>query len=206
MLHFFYRMSLFPTHTGKARPQGPENAEYELKKAYNCIIELGTVLAAASEKVPAGAYEELISLYRRAFAAHRLGDRLATERWSRTVKHLARALWHEAKISFLASLEGDLPFLGEAFDEYTEPYSVATTRDLIGSAAPLKPAPESHATEGVDEYMRRGRRHLAKLESEQEAHDLLRAELLLAAHEYGRVAECMGLALEAETQPKKIAS
>jgi hypothetical protein len=47
-------------------------------------------------------------------------------------------------------------------------------------------------------YIARARRHLEYLEQPDYLNELLRAERIMAAHEYGRVVECMALATEAD--------
>jgi hypothetical protein len=49
-------------------------------------------------------------------------------------------------------------------------------------------------------YLARAREHLGVLERADYRHELLRTERIKAAHEYGRVLECMALAFEAENR------
>ena len=78
---------------------GPENAEYEIRKALNCVVEAGVTHFWDRRAIPGVNADEVITLYKRAYSAYRKEDRLAAERWARTAKHLSRAFWHEAKIS-----------------------------------------------------------------------------------------------------------
>ena len=57
----------------------------------------------------------------------------------------------------------------------------------------------------MQRFLSRARRHLQALEVPGYDHELLRAERIKAAHEYGRVLECMSLAYEAETAVPKAA-
>jgi hypothetical protein len=59
--------------------------------------------------------------------------------------------------------------------------------------------------EEMRRYLSRGRMHLDKLDLKHERNELLRAERIKAAHEYGRVLECMALGFEAEAQQRKAA-
>ena len=57
--------------------------------------------------------------------------------------------------------------------------------------------------EDMKRYLSRAKKHLKKLENPEYTNELLRAEQIKAAHEYGRVIECMMLAYEAEHQAQK---
>lgn len=175
---------------------GPENAEHELKKAYNHAVEVGTVYSGRS--IP-GVDSSLAFLhYRKAYDAFRAGDRLSAERWARTTKHISRALWHEAKISYLAEHSSVLPYLSDAREEYNLHEYSDTTEDLLTSLAEdLPPGLDSMPRE-MQLFLAKGRAHLSELSSGHLKHELLRAEHIKAAHEYGRVIECMALAIGAE--------
>src|SRR5262249_19181208 len=80
---------------GAAHFHGPENAEYEIRKAYNAAIEESLTYHWDRKPIPGVNPDEVIELYRHAFNCHRNGARLAAERWARSAKHLARAFWHE---------------------------------------------------------------------------------------------------------------
>jgi len=60
--------------------------------------------------------------------------------------------------------------------------------------------------EQMQHYISRARKHLQVLSDSTYGHELLRAERIKAAHEYGRVLECMALAYEAEKSSKKRAA
>jgi hypothetical protein len=185
---------------------GPENAGHELRIAYNCVIECNVTYADGRRSITGVNPDETIAIYKRAFNAFRGNDLLAAERWARSAKHLARAFWHEAKIAYLESHPTALPFLeGARPDEYNLHEHSDTSSDLINSVA-------NHVPNGLDElpsdmrhYLDRARTHLAKLENHDYTHELLRAERIKAAHEYGRVLECMALAYEAEIAHGKAA-
>ncbi|NBU20263.1 hypothetical protein EBS43_02440, partial [bacterium] len=98
---------------------GPDNAEHELRKAYNCIIESGVNYTFTPLQTLEFSPQEAIQTYEQAFQFYRQGKRLTAERWARAAKHLARAFWHEAKIAYLEPRLEDLPYLkGEQDDEY----------------------------------------------------------------------------------------
>ena len=188
------------------RFHGPENAEYELRKAYNCVIESGVTYLRDRKPIAGVNSDEVVAVYRRAFNSYRKGDRLAAERWARTAKHLARALWHEAKIAYLEPRSSELPFLGGATaDEYNLHEHSDTTADLLNSVEDHVPAGMNEMPEEMQHYLARGRKHLGVLEQPNYDHELLRTEHIKAAHEYGRVLECMALAYEAENATKKAA-
>src|SRR3954463_9939119 len=98
---------------------GPQNAEHELRKAYNLIVETGVTYFWDRRAIPGVSADEAVTLYRHAFNSHRRNDRLASERWARAVKHLARAFWSEAKIAYLEPRSTEIPYLeGAAPEEY----------------------------------------------------------------------------------------
>jgi hypothetical protein len=185
---------------------GPENAEHEIKKAYNCAIE--TAVAWSFDRKPVeglnpGRVEEM---YRTSFDALRDGDKLIAERWARTAKHLSRAFWHEAKIAYLEPRATELPFLEKADAEYNLHEYSDTTADLLASVSEDLPPGYTEMPEEMALYISRGKKMLGKLESINPRQELLRAEYIKAAHEYGRVVECLALALEAELLKKKKAA
>jgi len=192
-----------PGETHK-RPHGPENAEYELRKAYNCIVEAGVTHLWNRRPIPDVDPEEVLALYNRAFDAYRKGERLAAERWSRTAKHLARAFWHEAKIAYLEPHEAEIPYLaGGTAEEYNLHEHSDTTADLLDSLSMDVPSGHGQIPAPMLQYLTRARKHLKKLEEKGYKHELLRAERIKAAHEYGRTVECMALAYEADATGKK---
>lgn len=188
---------------------GPDNAEHELRKAYNCVIEAGVTHFWDRRSIPSVQAHEVISMYKYAYTVFRKGDRLAAERWARTAKHLARAFWHEAKIAYLEPRTSELPFLTGALpEEYHLHEHSDTTADLLESVANHTPPGMKEMPEAMRHYLTRGRRHLQSLRDLQEPnnqHELLRAERIKAAHEYGRVLECMALAYEAEADQETAA-
>jgi hypothetical protein len=179
-------------------PHGPDNAEHEIKKAYNCVIETGVTHFWDRKAIPGVNPDEAFTLYKRSFKALRDGDRLTAERWARTAKHLSRAFWHEAKIAYLAPRSAELPFLENAREEYSLHEYSDTTADLLDSVADHIPPGLDEMPPDMTRYLSRGRKHLQWLEDPNLKHELVRAEHIKAAHEYGRVLECMALALEAE--------
>lgn len=191
------------TSGGTPHPHGPDNAEHELKKAYNCVIEASTTHLWNRGPIPEVNPQELLDIYQTAFKAYRKGDRLTAERWARTAKHLARALWHEAKIAYLEQHPNDVPFLeGATAEEYNLHEHSDTTEDLLASVGDHIPTGMSEIPEVMQRHLIRGKSHLAKLKDPAYKHELLRAERIKAAHEYGRVLECMALAFEAQEMKK----
>lgn len=178
---------------------GPENAEHEIKKAYNCVIEAGTTHFWDRRTIPGVNPDEVVTLYKRAYDSYRREDRLAAERWARTAKHLARALWHEAKIAFLEPRAAELPYLeGASAEEYNLHEHSDTTEDLLNSVVNHIPPGLDEMPEIMERYSKRARKHLRSLQQSDYRHELLRAERIKAAHEYARVLECMSLAIEAD--------
>lgn len=186
-------------------PHGPDNAEHELKKAYKSVMEAGTVHFWDRQLPPGVDAYEVVTVYKRAFHAYRQGDRLSAERWARTAKHLARALWHEATLAYVAPRSTELPFLTHAADEYDLRYKSDTTGDLLDSLESHMPDGKTELHDSMRRFLSKGRRHLQELENPPLKHELLRAEHIMAAHEYGRVIECMTLAFEAEGHGSKAA-
>ncbi len=189
---------------------GPENAEHELRKAYNTVIEAGVWYFWDRHATPGVNAHEVFTIYKHAFQNYKNGNLLAAERWARTAKHLSRAFWHEAKIAYLEPRSTELPFLEGATEaEYNLTERLDTTQDLIDSVATHIPHQISQGSNEMPElmvrYLGRARKCLETLRSEDYTHELLRAERIMAAHEYGRVLECMALAYEAEDQTKRVA-
>ncbi|HAR41950.1 MAG TPA: hypothetical protein DCS07_04860 [Bdellovibrionales bacterium] len=191
----------------KNAEHGPENAEHEIRKAYNLVIESGLTFSWDRRPIPWVNPDEVSTLYKIAYQAFRNGERLASERWARTAKHLARAFWHEAKISYLEPRATDLPFLqGASSEEYNLHEHSDTTEDLIESVAGHVPPGMTQMPDQMQRYISRARKHLQVLGQPYYENELLRAERIKAAHEYGRVLECMALAYEAEAARKKKAA
>ena len=182
----------------------PENAEHEIRKAYNTTIETGVTHFWDHRALPGVDPNEVNALYKHAFQCFRKKNLLAAERWARTAKHLARAFWHEAKIAYLEPRSSDLPFLKGASDEdYNLKEHSDTTEDLLNSVANHIPqGKKTEVQEEMERYLSRGRDHLTLPNHPEYTHELLRVERIKAAHEYGRVLECMTLAVEAETVQK----
>jgi hypothetical protein len=185
---------------------GPDNAEHEIRKAYNCVIETGVCHFWDRRAIPGVSPDEVISLYKKAFQSYRKGNRLAAERWARTAKHLSRAFTHEAKIAYLEPRSAELPFLeGAKDDEYGLHVRSDTTADLLNSVSTHIPPGLEEMPEEMRRYLSRGFKHLELQEDPGYKHELLKAERIKAAHEYGRVLECMALAYEADHQHKAAA-
>jgi len=183
---------------------GPENAEHELRKAYNLAIETGVTHFWDHSNLMGAEPHEISAIYKKAYQAHRQGKDLAAERWARTAKHLARAVWHESKIAYLRPRINDLPHLeGATAEEYNLHEHSDTTSDLIDSVTSHAPPGMSQMPEDMRKYAGRARLHLDSLNQPGIKNELLRAETIKAAHEYGRVLECMALAYEAEHQAQK---
>lgn len=184
---------------------GPENAEHELRVAYNCTIDAGTIHFWDRRSIPGVHPDEILTMYKYAFQHNRKGNALACERWARTAKHLARALWHEAKIAYLEPRVAELPFLENASPEELKLFQHSdTASDLLDSVEGHVPPGMTEMPEEMKRYLSRARKHLELLKRPDYTHELLRAERINAAWEYGRVLECMALAYEAE-KPSKAA-
>jgi hypothetical protein len=189
------------------KPHSPENAEFELRKAYNVVVEASIpyfwdrtpLLGVNPEEVPA--------MYKHAYNAYRSDDRLASERWARAAKHLARAFWCEAKIAYLEANLTELPYLEGASAEALHLHEQSdTTADLLNSVQEHVPPGMSEMPVAMTHYLSRARKHLGFLERPEYKHELLRAERIKAAHEYGRVLEIMALAYESEAGHRKSAA
>jgi hypothetical protein len=180
----------------------PENADHELRKAYNAAIDTGMQYFWNQKTIPGVNAEEVFAIYKHAFHCHQKGEKLAAERWARAAKHLSRAFTHEAKITFLEPRIADLPYLkGASAADFELKAHSDTTADLLDSLAQDLPPGFQEMPEDMKRYISRGRKHLEFLDSahpEGDKHELLRAERIKAAHEYGRVVECLALAYESE--------
>ncbi len=187
-------------------PHGPDNAEHELKKAYNCVIEAGVTHFWSRRPIPGVNPYEVVTLYKNAMEAYRENDRLTAERWARCAKHLARATWHEAKISYLEPRPTELPFLGEASEEFHLHEQPNSTADLLNALSNQIPAGMTETPEEIRRYLLLGKRHLTELDNiTSHQNELLKAERIKAAHEYGRTVECLLLVYEATASKKKVA-
>ncbi len=178
---------------------GPENAEHELKKAFNLVVEAGVTHFWDRRPIPGTAPHEVVELYRQAFDACRSGNRLQAERLARATKHLARALWHEAKLAYFEPRAGELPALEEAREEYNLHETAEGSAELLESMTRAVPHGMTEMPGNLKRYLMRGKRHLSALAGSPDAHELVRAERIKAAHEYGRTLECLLLAHEATT-------
>lgn len=190
----------------------PDNAATELKRAYNAVVEAGvTHLWDHALSTPVSA-QRVTELYRRAMEEYRRNtptSRLSAERWARAAKHLAEAIWHEAKISYLKDRISELPYLTDAVSEYhlhqeTEE-GAQSLLNTFESSFPLGPQAVQEldgalSSEELRSCLDRGRGHLRDLNDvSQPRHELLRAERIKAAHQYGRALECVLLALESQS-------
>lgn len=181
----------------------PDNAEIELKRAYNSCIETGVTHEWPRHAIPDVPSDAVFSLYQKAMDYFRKGTpsaRLVAERWARVVKHLALACWHEAKIDYLASRADELPCLPHARAEFHLHAETRETAQALLDSAAQKMKTGRKAPDEPARLLRRGRMHLDHLASTPVENELLHAEHIKAAHEYGRVLEYYLLALEAEDQ------
>ncbi len=183
----------------------PDNAEVELKRAYNSCIETGVTHEWERRPIPGVDSSLVFALYQKALSYYQRNTpqaRLAAERWARVVKHLALACWHEAKIDYLEPHSEVLPCLPHARTEFhLHAETRETAQALLDSAA--QKLRRQHGKSTPSEPLRlleRGRSHLAHLASTPVENELLHAEHIKAAHEYGRILEYYLLAMEAEEQ------
>ena len=196
--------SPMPNSHQHATPHGPENAEFELRKAYNTVIEGSVPHLWRGRQIEGVNPQESIDMYRKAYDCFRQGDRLTAERWARASKHLSRAFWCEAKIAYLEAHSTDLPLLEGGSPEVYHLHEMSdTTADLLNSVAEHIPPDLETTPAAMLHYLARGRKHLQMLELPNYKHELLRAERIKVAHEYGRVLEIMALAHEAEAAHRK---
>ena len=196
-------------HLQSPAMHGPDNAEHELRKAYNCIIESGVTYSSPElnshlEICP----QEATETYQQAFEFFKEGKKLTAERWARAAKHLARAFWHEAKIAYLEPRTEDLPYLqGAQDDEYHLHERVDSTAELLASIQAHTPTGYTELPKTMAKYIARAQYHLAQVQPPSlTPHELLRAERIKASYEYGRVIECMNLGYEALATSEKTAA
>jgi hypothetical protein len=193
---------LAPSPTMDEESLLPDNAEVELKRAYNSCIETGVTHEWERRPIPGVDASEVFVLYQKAIDYYQRGTpqaRLASERWARVVKHLALAYWHEAKIDYLEPHSEDLPCLPHARTEFhLHAETRETAQALLDSAAQkIRKQRVKNKSEPL-RLLERGRAHLEHLASTPVENELLHAEHIKAAHEYGRILEYYLLALEAE--------
>ena len=195
-------MTSLPKFPSSPLKHGPDHAEHELRKAYNCIIEAGVTYTLCERNLPEINPAEATETYRNAFQLYQTGKRLAAERWARAAKHLARAFWHEAKIAYLEPRLEQIPYLTGALDEeYHLHEREDSTVDLLTSLQDRLPQVTPSQLLPMKKYLTRARHHLEKLSSS--SHELLRAERIKVAYEYSRVIECLSLGYEAEASPQE---
>ncbi len=200
----------------KHRPP-PENAERELKRAYNRLMESGAVWFWQRDRIPlihlhSLAPEWPAQLYRTAMALYRSGDRLQAERWARSCRHYSTALWHEAKLSWLrdSQVPKDLPELPNAQVEYHLHESIESTRDLIQDLehrklpSPPGVTPGSYAAQWIPAMIRVARMHLDQSGSPSQPSNLTECEHLKAAEEWARSAEGISVALQSLPAPSSL--
>lgn len=186
--------------------RGPHSAEYELRKAYNCIIEMKVLLLRAKHPIKTINIKQVSSPYLLAYQRYQEGKHLASERWARACKHLARAFWYELIIDYLETRTGELPYLeGARKDEYGLGEQSDTTADLLEAVIAHPPPGLREIPTDMMFYYLRGKKLLENLKLPQFQHELLRAEIIKSTYEYARVLECMNLAYEAEYQNKTAA-
>lgn len=181
--------------------RGPHSAEYELRKAYHCVIEMKVLFVGYRHPIKKININQISSPYLLAYQRYMEGNLLAAERWARASKHLARAFWHETIIDYLEPRTDELPYLeGAKKDEYGQSGHSDTTSDLLDAVISELPPGLNEMPPDMVFYSSRGKKLLENLKLPQYQHELLRAEALKSAYEYARVLECMKLAYEAEAR------
>jgi len=180
----------------------PDNAEYEIRKALISVIE-AEVTNTWQKPISGILLGEATLLYKYSFHAHKMGRRLAAERWARTAKHLARALKQEAEIEFLELHFSEFPSFQATFaEECALNERKEMTVDLVNCVKEMVQAKFSPLPDNMRRYLERAKLHIAPLTATQRLHDVLVTKRVNAAYEYGRVLECLILAYEAEPNVK----
>jgi hypothetical protein len=87
---------------------------------------------------------------------------------------------------------------GAEQEEYNLHEHADTTTDLLNSLSLHIPPGQDRMPSEMQHYLSRARAHLQSVTLPSDRHELLIAEKIKAAHEYGRVVECLALAYEAE--------
>lgn len=184
--------------------------ETELKQAYEALVEVLVPHWDTQSGPLSRLTRNLLSLYQRALTTYQYGgpqNELIADRWAKSVKHLALVCQHEAKIAYLSSNQAKLP---------PSPFSRAfvsegktaceTARSLLDNAGEKLFRVSHPLTEGALEMLKRGRQHLNEAIQNPIQNDLLKAERIRAAYEYGRTLEYLLLAIEAEGEPHLVAA
>lgn len=184
-------------------PIGPDNAEHEIRKAYLSVINHRVIDPQWAQPTPVMSPQLLVKTYLRSYHLLQSGNRLAAERWARAAKHLGQALHHEAKIALLEKNTETIPYLTGAHGQDYGLYERSdTTTDLLNSVTLRVSEQPATIQEEMEPYLNRAQEILRNLDKNRESHELLKAERIQAAHEYGRTLECLVLAYEAEQKPK----
>lgn len=157
--------------------QGPS---IELCRAYNALIELAVGSNTASRQ----ALEEYQEFYVKAFQAYNHGDLQSAELYARSVRHLCRAAWFDAKVKFLESHSDDLPHLPGC--------SAAESRDIERKILEIESRLSRLKLMGLsDRFGGRTRKHLQRLENLPDRSLLLAETFMKAAYEYCLATEAL---------------
>jgi hypothetical protein len=207
----------YPHHLRSiSRALPAENAERELKVAYNSLMEMGTVWTWSRTLIPLArtlplAPEWAYRLYRTASALYRNQERPASEHWARACQHYSTALWHEAKLAWLDDPEcpKDLEELPHSESEFHLHESPNLTRDLLDDltsrpklSPPALGSPGGYAYEWLEAILSRARVHLQGLPGAPEGtRGLKECESIKAAEEWARCAEELMAALSSQAKP-----
>lgn len=130
---------------------------------------------------------------------------LAAERWARTVNHLTLALWHEAKLDYMNSIEKEhAPPLPSMQRTLQNQEMEDASRSLLDSAHErlTRLTPQIHLQDTrLARLVSRGRFLLEPPPAPENESRFSYEERTLAAHEYGRALEYWILALDSESDP-----
>lgn len=161
-------------------PLKHRGASVDLRRAYDALLEL----AAAGSAATAQALAEYRGLYLQAFQAYNRGDLQNAELLARSVKHLCRAAWFDAKIKYLESHADDLPHVPGLVSE--------SMKGIAGGIAEVTQRLSRLKLTGLaDRFGSRARKHIARIESLPDNNTILADTFMKAAFEYCLATEAL---------------
>jgi hypothetical protein len=166
---------LWGRHSPKHK--GPD---IELRRAYDALMEL----AVGSNTAVQQPTEEYTALYRQAFQAFNRGELQYAEMLARSVKHLCRAAWFDAKIKHLEGASEEVPHLPGLTETGAEGVEQGM-REIGSRLARMKLSGMS------DRFGNRARKHLQRITALPDRNNLLADTFMKAAYEYCLATECL---------------
>ena len=147
--------------TDSSHFHGPDNAEHEIRKAYNCVVETGVTHFWDRRAIPGVNADEVVTLYKQSFHFYRKGKRLAADAGHEQPNICPERFGMKLRSPFWSQEPAELPFLeGARDDEYGLHERSDTTTDLLDSVACHIPPGLDEMPENMKRYLARARRTL----------------------------------------------